>query len=256
MDYAIVTIRCYVSAVWYRQKLLRSPTFGDDFLLKQTLNGIERVSTGSKVPERYPLTARDLLNIHSLLDLSINDDLVFWIAVVICFRGLLRISHVTKSPHTLRAGEVCLGAGFVSLRVISSKTDQFGRSPYTIHLCDIPGSPMNISGLLSPLLASLPPKGPLLNFKEGKFLFPLTYSYVNDRLKGFALLLNLPVSRVSTHSLRHGGTALLQALGLPVSSIMIRGNWKSSAVHRYLHHSSKEMLSLDATPATYFSGLM
>ena len=56
---------------------------------------------------------------------------------------------------------------------------------------------------------------------------PLSYSYVNTRLKSLAMELQLPWSNVSTHSLRHGGATLLKDLGMNVNDIMKKANWKS-----------------------------
>ena len=49
------------------------------------------------------------------------------------------------------------------------------------------------------------------------------YSYVNTKLKIQALSLGLPVERVSTHSLRHGGATFLKNLGMSTQDIMKNG---------------------------------
>ena len=66
------------------------------------------------------------------------------------------------------------------------------------------------------------------------------YSYVNTKLKIQALSLGLPVERVSTHSLRHGGATFLKNLGMSTQDIMKRANWKSNAIYTYLHDSSAD----------------
>ena len=82
------------------------------------------------------------------------------------------------------------------------------------------------------------------------------YGFISSRLKGLAISLGLPVSRVSTHSFRHGGATLLKELGMPLTSVMLKGNWKSNAVHRYLHQSVRDLDILEKAPCDYFSSLM
>ena len=96
-----VSVRNYLSCVWYYNKLKGHHDGSSDFIVKQTLNGIDRLCTKGPSMERYPLTPADLLRMYSLLDMTNNYDIVFWIAVLICYRGLLRKSHLTPSPHTI-----------------------------------------------------------------------------------------------------------------------------------------------------------
>jgi hypothetical protein len=43
---------------------------------------------------------------------------------------------------------------------------------------------------------------------------------------------------------------------MPVNSIMLKGNWRSSAVRRYLHQTESEMSRLESQPCEFLSGLM
>ena len=251
-----VSVRNYLSAVWYRQKMLGFTDYSENFILKQTLLGIERVFSAIGKPERYPLTAQDLLGIYSHLDLSLEDDRLFWLSAVISFRGLLRVCHTTQSPHNIRVGQVVVGESHTSLRILSSKTDQFGRAPFNVFLRHIPGSPLCVRSLIEGLIKGASSEAFLLSHSVQGISFPVGYTFVNSRLKALAFSLGLPVSRVSTHSFRHGGATLLKELGMPVSSVMLKGNWKSGAVYRYLHQSSRDFEVLEKAPCDYFSSLM
>ena len=253
---APVSIRNYLSAVWYKQKMYGFQDFSSDFMLSQTLNGIERAYDYSTHVVKYPLKPIDLLNMYKLLDMNVLDDVLFWVAALVCFRGLLRVCHVTNSPHNLRVGNVTVHQGYVEFRITSSKSDQFGKKTFSVIINDIVDSPLCISTHVKRLLKGASKKDFLLCHVVGGIRFPMDYSYVNCRLQLLAQTVNLPVNRISTHCFRHGGATMLKDLDLPVSSIMIRGNWRSSAVHRYLHQSTRELLKMEQIPCSYMSGLI
>ena len=218
----------------------------DNFILKQTLNGIERSYDPSNLIIRYPLTPQDLQEMHEFLDFSVSNDRLFWLTALICFRGILHVSHITSVSHALCVGNVVIGRGFMGLTIASSKTDQFDRDQYTVYLKDMPGSIFCVRDHLLQIVKESSKKDILVD---------ISYECVNTKLKSLAVKLFLPVDRVSTHSFRHGGTAMLQALGMPVESIMRKGHWKSSAVRRYLHQSEGEMLKMENNPCKYLSGI-
>ena len=251
-----VSVRNYVSAVWYQSKLLGYAEFSNCFLVKQLLNDIERTFASYDNYGRYPLSPLELLAIYKLLDMNILEDRIFWAASIICFRGLLRKSHVTTSAHFLECRDVTIFPNHLVFNIRSSKTDQFGRSPYKVYLQNIPDSPFCISGILKGILDTSSSKEVLFRFVLGNKWVPFTYSYMNARLKGLSCSVGLPFDRVSTHSLRHGGSSMLKALGVSVDSIMSRGNWKSKAVYTYLHQSEHSMLVLEHVPVSHMKVLI
>ena len=255
-DLSPSSVRNYISGLWYKQQMLGFSAHSDCFDLKQTLNGIERSRDSRDKLERYPLSPEEMLDMYNILDLNNHDDFLFWLTALLCYRGLLRVCHTTHSKHNITAQDVSFGGGFLKVKICSSKTDQFGRNQYCIFLQDIPESPWCVAPLISRLLVGAKGSDPLLSHKLGGLVFPQSYDMVNSRLKRCARELGWPVSRVSTHSFRHGGTSMLQDLGLPVTSIMRKGNWRSSVVKRYLHQSTKELALLEQVPCDYFNSLM
>ena len=143
-----------------------------------------------------------------------------------------------------------------SIKIATSKTDQFGKNPFTVYLQRIPGSFLCPAAQLLEILATAGGNEPLVSVIFGTLISPLSYSCFNSRLKNLASRLGLPVGNISTHSLRHGGTSMLKSLGFSVGRIMTKGNWRSAAVYRYLHQSKEEMLNLDKDSAQYLSGLL
>ena len=228
--------------------------FSENFSLQQTLNGIDRAYDSSNTLERYPLSAVDLLKIFTLLDMNCLDDQIFWLSCLLCFRGLLRVCHVTDSAHNILLKNVKVTSEYVSIKIVSSKTDQFGREPFLVYYQKLPGSPLCVHAMIERIL-NFSDQEFLISHRLGALVFPQPYETIYKRLKNVSSILHLPVERISTHSLRHGGTAMLKFLKMPVSSIMSKGNWKSSAVRRYLHTSTSEQLLLEAVPVNYLSNL-
>ena len=254
-DFSPISVRNYISGLWYQHKMLGMPVFNEDFILKQTLNGIEREFDPSSRVSRYPFTPHDLLRIYALLDFNNINDVLFWVAVLLGYRCLLRACHMTASRHNIGAGSLSLLDGYIRIDILTSKTDQFGRENFSVFVQDMPGTPWCVRHLITDLLQGSSPGDPLISRRVGRICFPLTYDELYYRIKEFAFALGLPADRVSTHSLRHGGSTLLQDLGMPVSSIMRKGNWRSSAVRRYLHQSATELAVLEHSPCDYLSSL-
>ena len=245
-----ISIRNYLSAVWYFQKFKGHPDFSSDFMLKLTLDGIERAANAT-VTVRYPLSPEDMHSIYSHLDMNVNVDRIFWCSIVVAFRGILRCCHVTNSIHSLKIKDVSITKDFVKIHIRTSKTDQFGRKPYDVFLQRFDGSPLCPALILLDLItvSGANPNSRVFS-RRGH---TQEYSYVNSRLKALAALVNLPLQRVSTHSLRHGGATFLKNLGMSVKDIMKRANWKSNAVYRYLHDSGEQLLSMDVLPSQFLS---
>ena len=242
------SIRNYVSAVWYFSKLKGHPDYSGNFVLKATLDGIERLSDVIPVVT-YPLSSQDMLKIYSMLDMSIFVDKIFWVSILLAFRCVLRICHVTNSIHSLLIKDVVVCDKFIKVHIRSSKTDQYGRKPYNVYLRRVDSSVLCPGSILCDLV----------NHKDAdpdSFLFKIRghrqqYIYVNNRLKELGHSIVTKNLRLSTHSLRHGGATFLKNLGMSTLDIMRKANWKSNAVFNYLHDSTRDLLDLDILPSRF-----
>ena len=121
----------YLSALWSRHRLLGFPTHHDDFRLHQTLRSIKRLGRPGREP-RHPLSLEELHAFYSKINTLSPSDLVFWAAVTLAFRALLRKSHYTPSPHTLRWRDVSMYTDHLVLSIPSSKTNQFSARPHHV----------------------------------------------------------------------------------------------------------------------------
>ena len=91
-----VTIINYLSALWLLHKLANVDHVDPKgFEIHITLRGI-RHCLGDVQKQARPVSVQELLHIYSVLDFSKSEDLAFWCAIVLCFRGLLRKSNVVE----------------------------------------------------------------------------------------------------------------------------------------------------------------
>ena len=243
-----VSIRNYLSAVWYFQKLYGYEDHSTNFMYKNTLNGIEREYRGVSVV-RYPLKVTDLLKMRSLLNMDVYLDRLYWLGLLLAFRGVLRISHIVESSHSLHVNDITVEKEYVKIHVRTSKTDQFGRNPHDIYLKRSDVSLLCPALLLLEICVESRRYGCKLFAVRGSVL---TYSYFNTRLKLLSISIGLPISNVSTHSLRHGGATFLKKLGLSTLDIMKKANWRSNVVYKYLHDTKNELLDLDFLPKNVY----
>ena len=250
-----VSVRNYLSAVWFFQKLRGFPDFSSNFILKKTLDGVER-SSSSKPVVTYPLSSVDMLKIYSCLNMNIFVDRLFWCSIVVAFRAILRCGHITDSVHSMKVKDVTVCNQYIRLHIVSSKTDQFGRHPYDIYLTRFDGSPLCPALLLLDLLKvrGLKMNSNLFSFNFKGRRVTQSYVYVNSRLKNLCVTCGI-LPKVSTHSLRHGGATLLKNLGMCTADIMKRANWRSKAVYGYLHNTRTDLLKLDKLASKYLSNL-
>ena len=241
----------YMSAVWYHQQYLGFVSHSHEFRVRMTLRGIMRRGHYTRL-SRLPLAPSHLLKFYQLINTLLPEDLLFWSAVTLAFRALLRKSHYTPSPHVLLRSDIQLERGYMIIKIRTSKTDQFGHEPRSIVIGASPGAPLCPVYYVSELcrITNHSPSDLLFSIRGPAGLNPLSYSGFTHKLKALASTSGLDPSLVSPHSLRHGGASFLSALDLPLQDIMCRGNWHSDAVNLYIHDSVPTMLSRDSPVAT------
>ena len=113
-------------------------SFSSDYRLQQTLKGIRRLRCPGGRP-RHPLSMEDFRAIYLLLNTLVLTDLVFWCAITLFYRALLRKSHYIPSPHTLRWRDISIYPDHLVLILLSSKTDQFSHRPHPYRVECFPG---------------------------------------------------------------------------------------------------------------------
>lgn len=227
------TICNYLSAVWALHEYMGSTAMAKNaFLVKCTMRGARRL-LGDAVLSADPLLPEDLIKLYRQMDFTSLTDLMFWSALVLSYRCLLRKGHVTASPHNLLRSHFEFTPYGACLTIVSSKTIQFRERVVKIPIVKSHGSVLCPIRWLRKYLSQVPvnPGSPL--FIMPRSLKPMSYAYFSDRLKRAIKGAGL-VGRYTSHSLRRGSATYLSRLGLPLHDIKLFGDWRSLSVLLYL----------------------
>ena len=218
------------------------PVRVSDPVLKSTLAGIEKASADHKVG-KDPMFPVHLEKISNVLDLSDDLEIVVFVAMLLMFRALLRVSHVVKSPHSLRRSDVKFNAEGILLAIRSSKTSKV--SGEVVYLPVVLGSEPKICPVrwLKKLLVKFPNKSDALLFSTPK-CEGLSYGMFSNRFRKLVERAKL-VGDFASHSLRKGGATFMSMSGCGVSEVKARGGWKSDCVYRYIKPPLSHEVKLD-----------
>lgn len=138
-SFKYVSILNYVSAVRVLHKMygfLAPPP--DDFLVKTTLLGAKRL-LGDTSFSSDPLMPSHLVRIRSVLDMSNSEHFVFWAAVVLAFRGLLRKSNFCVGHNSLLRCDVEFQDWGLILWIRNSKTIQYRECVHKVPIASVSG---------------------------------------------------------------------------------------------------------------------
>lgn len=236
------SIVTYYQAVRFYHNLfgLAAPALSNP-AIKLVINGIMNTPAGISV-SKDPLDVPDLQKIFDFVCFDIDVHVLTWIAIVLMFRSLLRISHWVVSPHTLCREDLEMKKWGVVLRVRSSKTMKSSRGPVFLPL-------VKSDSLLCPLRwckfllinYPVPLDQRLLSTPKMKCFSYEMFSRVFKVLCKKAHLLG----NYSSHSLRRGGTTLLANNGVHVDDIKLKGLWTSNAVNKYMVPSLEHRKRID-----------
>ena len=202
---------------------------------------------------KRPLSVTDLRLMHSVLNTLTPLDLVFWSAVTLAFRALLRKCHYTYSRHSLLWSDVNLYPDHLVLTIRSSKTDQFLLKPHRIILNSSPESDLCPVKWLYALARAHNPRecDHIFRAPGPRGLALISYRWFNNCLKELSASIGLDPTMVSSHCLRHGGAFFMSAQGIDIADIRARGSWAASAIFRYLHHSDDALREKDRLISDY-----
>lgn len=116
------SISTYYQAVRYFHVIfgLQAPPLSHPYL-GLVMGGIANSPAGLVEP-KDPFQVEHLMTIFSVVCVETDVHLLTWIAILLMFHSLLRVSHVVFSPHTLQRGDVEFKRWGVLLRIRSAKT--------------------------------------------------------------------------------------------------------------------------------------
>ena len=231
-----ITIVNYLSSVWVLHDYMGFKHVDPStFLIQATLKGIKRL-IGNEARQVDPLSPQDLHKIYDTLDMSDWSDFQFWVAVVLSYRCLLRVGHVTLSPHSLRVRDISFWKGGMDVSLHSSKTIQCKERVNRIPVVEA------VNSVLCPVAALRIYLG-----RSGRgpdcHLFTYTYRTYSARLKKACAQAGL-VGDFGSHSLRRGSATFL-ATFLPLHQVKAYGDWRSWSVLLYLADDYKSRKNKD-----------
>lgn len=230
------SVRFFHKLVGFNCPLLSHPE------LKTVLNGIVRQPGSASVP-KPAFSLEDIKSLQAVICVQIDVHLLVWTSVLLLFRTLLRVSHVTDSPHCRRRVDVNFHDWGLVLSIHSSKTMRPGAK--TIQLPVVASKSRKFCPVfwIRYLLSHHPLRSqdPLFATKK---LPKLSYSMFNKYFKVLCSMAGLKQDFAS-HSLRRGGATFMSETGFSVAEVKDRGGWASDTVYKYINPSSKARRASD-----------
>lgn len=227
--------------------------FKDNWMVSSLLKGLKR-KTSSQPKYKLPLSTSDLLKVRACLNLDNPSDNQLWVACLLCFFGLLRISSV--AVDTVKDVQNCfmtkqdahITTSGLILSVKKSKTIQFNERTLEVAIPFIRDNPLCPTSAFLRFLGqsgTVKPSDPLLAYcsSEGK-LHVLHKRTVLSKLKSILGNIGLNPTEYGTHSLRRGGATWLLLCGVSVPIIKTLGDWKTDCVFKYLKPDTLSKLRL------------
>lgn len=240
-----VTINNYLSGIVVLHRFYGlDGSFRDSYLIKTVLAGLKN-RIGCQSSPSLPLSIEQLNKIWQQYPRSPLND-ACWLAVLICFRTLLRKSNVVVddlSHHTLLRKDVTFYSDRVIFNVYTSKTRRKGENVLSIPIMKTGNLGFCVWTLLSQHFTMYPaePDSPMLCKRPA---IPLLYRDVLRFLKESVSMLGISPDRFGLHSLRRSGAMHLQKLGIPLYEIQMLGDWRSMAVLLYLSSTYDRKLEI------------
>jgi hypothetical protein len=240
------SIRQYIGGLWQLHKVLGYQHIDPNaFELYITLRGIRRV-LGDTVEQARPASINDLRNIFVYLNMDSSEDVAFWVAIILCFRGLLRKSNVVEVGLALGLPDLEWEPWGVSLRLRRTKTISFKERVLYIPFSIIPGSIFCLHYYLVLLISMVvypSETAQVVGYMKLDKFCRGSYTWYLKKLK--ALCVKAGVEQLTTHSLRRGGASVMADNGFSLLDIRNVGDWKSLSVLHYLTKSPVARLDLD-----------
>lgn len=250
LGFKYVTINNYMSSMIVLHRFYGVEcNFRDSYLIRTTLAGLKN-RIGCQSTPKLPLSLEQLHTIYLHYRRSALND-ACWLAILLCFRTLLRKSNVVwdnSTEHCLQRGDIIFTNERVILYVHTTKTRKKGEEVLVIPINRTRSIGFCVYSLLSRHVVLYPAAkhSPLLLKPSPKGSVPLLYRDVLGFLKQEIKNLGLSSDRFGLHSLRRSGAMYLQRLGVPLHEIQLLGDWRSMAVMLYLSSSFERKVDIQS----------
>lgn len=151
------------------------PPPSDSFLVRSTLLGAKRL-LGNTQFSSDPLLPRQLIKIMGTLNFQNSNDLVFWCAIVLAFRGLLRKSLICKGENNLLRSDIQSFPWGIINSIRKSKTIQFKDRVHQVPIAQV-GGPLCAVTHLQKMYRTIPTSRnqPLFGLVKNNVYRPIKY---------------------------------------------------------------------------------
>lgn len=242
------TINNEVSALILFGKLNDAPyDLRSNFDVHLTLKALHRI-LGDSASAKDELFPSELLRIRARVNMDVPHELAVWTGILFLYRFLLRKGHVFTGEfdiNLLKRSEVQITNYGLLVTVNRSKTIQFSERKFVIPICYV-GGPLCIATLLQEYMSqySVPGDSRLLSrLIDGRLETP-SYKRAPLCLKRWGVQAGLK-KELGMHSLRRGAATMMSMAGFALEDIKDRGDWRSTAVLRYLAYPLPRKIDID-----------
>lgn len=247
-------IRTYLSGVKYHLMgagVLRQGVWEAWGKLPRVLKGIKRLHP-TPVDRKLAIEPHMLVACLRFVTVSQPLGLCVWAAVLLCFFGFLRKSHVCVQGHSLllptalllrRHVEIDLANYQIILTINFSKTLQFGEKQHILYIKGHRGCCLDPVYWLGRYFAMVPapPDSPCFVIPTGDGrLQPLSYAIFVSTLKRWLTEAGFDAAKYSGHSLRRGGATTAFKAGVEPLFVQQHGDWSSDCWLLYIGFSREQ----------------
>lgn len=214
----------------------------NDFRLGCLLRGVRR-DKGDAVDRKLPVTPELLKKLLRHLNLNTLTDCSLWAAALLMFFGMLRRSNVLSSPKgfnplkSLRRSDIAVYSWGLVVSIRHTKTIQCRERSLKIPLPRIPGHclcPVQAIVLAFEKSPGVSSDGPAFVVPRGAGFAPLSPVNFVSRIRLAFTRCGVDAKKYAGHSFRRGGASWAYAVGLPIDTIRIIGDWQSQAYTAYI----------------------
>jgi integrase len=249
------TIKTYLSGVrdWVLSMGHKWVPWSQRFPVYRTMQGIRR-ALGDRVRRKMAVTPELLLVLFACLDLTVENDVWLWAAMLVAFYGMFRKDNITVGKASafnpranLSVGDFVWHRGQLWVRVRHSKVIQFEERAHWVPLLPVPGSPLCPVTAVRRAFSQVRGRelgSPAFLWSTPRGRGPMTHSLFVSGFKCLCLKAGIDASVYSGHSFRRGGATFAFRTGVDHALIKMLGDWKSDAYLLYEQTSTERRLCL------------
>ena len=238
------TVENYVSSVRVLHRLaeLQAPE-ANNIHYQMLVNGLKR-ECKKPLKQATPMDHENLLKIFVHVDFSSELEAVAWVAVLIGFNLVLRVSNLGPLTRTkfnaeqnLCRSDVQVLKGYITIGIRWSKTNQYKNRTQFAPLIPQEQKIVCPEFRIKRMIKNVPvePYEPLFLVREKQDRLPLSSAQINRLLKKWCKAAQIDHKVFMPHCSHRGGLNWAHDAEVSGESLMVMGDWKSNVYRDYLN---------------------